>query len=261
MPAIQQPLEFEHHPVLEHVVKVAGEAEVEIRVEGIVVSVEKLCIVPCVTSPLFVELMSVSTALSNWQDVSEQRLLLFQCNDQYGNARGVGGDIVVVTMWQEGQADNTERHVHVSCYDQGNGFYDAHISVMNGDMSSVYVLQVTVNDEEICYSPFSFNHIDVTTSEQDNLISSAEILEIEELKKEKAKTIKSQKEKQKLAQIEQANLDKFERLRKQELTNRRAMEALEKEKRKRSREREERRLNRMSKRTGGGFIVQFSKDI
>lgn len=254
---MQQPLEFEHHPVLEHSLKVAGEAQLEVSVEGIPVYSAKIQIVPDITSPLFVELMSAGTALANWQNAEEQRLLLFQCNDQYGNARGVGGDVVCVTMWREGEENYTNRHVSFPCYDQGNGFYDTHISVIDGDITSLYILQVTVNEQEIRYSPFSFNN----TNSYEDVANTADLLEIEALKKEKALAAKNRKEKKKLAQIEQANLDKFERLRRQEITNRRAMDALQKEKQKRSAEKEERRLNRLSKRTGGGFIVQFSKDM
>jgi hypothetical protein len=252
---ILQPHEFEHNQALEHITKVAGDATLEVRLEGIIIFSGKVRIEPDDTSPLFVELIGAGSALANWKHAEEERLLMFQCNDKYGNAKGVGGDVVEVKMWREGRQDDELHVVSLTCHDQGNGFHDAHVSVINGDIQCIYVLSVTVNGEEVRYSPFSFNN----TYEDHNNVDN--IKEVEDMKQEKIAIKKALKEKKKLARIEQENLDKFEKLRKQELTNRRATEALSKEKSKRSRDKEERRLNRMSKRTGGGFIVQFSKDI
>jgi len=247
--------EFEHLQVLEHMTQVAGEATLEVCIEGIVIYSGKVVIEPDETSPLFVELVGAGASLANWENENEERLLMFQCNDQFGNARGIGGDEVSIEMWRDGRYEDEFHRVSQVCYDQGNGFYDTHVGVINNDIHCLYLLKVTVNGHEVCYSPFAFNN---TYQDHNN---TTDIQEVEELQKEKVAIRKSKKEKKKLAQIEQANLDKFERLRKQEMTSRRAAEALEREKMKRSKEKEQRRLNRMSKRTGGGFIVQFSKEI
>ena len=242
----------------EHVINVAGEADLEISVEGIVVSRQKIKVRPCQTSPLFVELMSAGDALRNWENVHEDRLLIFQCNDEFGNARGVGGDDITITMYLDKHQNDPVRHVHLKCHDQGNGFYDTSVSVIDKDINSLYIMHAKVNGQEIKYSPFSFNnayriHEDINVTE--------DFQKIEELQKERNEANLIKKEKNKIAQIEKANLEKFERLRKQELTKRRAMDGLRNENSKRAKEKEERRLNRIYKRTGGGFIVQFSKDI
>jgi hypothetical protein len=169
----------------------------------------------------------------------------------------VGGDEIKVSMWREGREEDENHVVRLTCFDQGNGVYDTHVRVIHGDLRCLYILAVTVNGADVCYSPFSFNACD------DNLLATtpADISEIEELKRVEAEAKKTKKEKKKLAKIEQENLEKFEVLRRREMTNRRAVEALRKEKSRRSRENEERRMNRLSKRTGGGFIVQFSKEV
>ena len=85
--------------------------------------------------------------MSAWKDIHDSRLLKFQCNDQFGNARKSGGDQLEVCLWVEKDSSPPLKY-DMMCTDRDNGFHDVRIGVLGQDAAATYMMKVSVNGQE-----------------------------------------------------------------------------------------------------------------
>lgn len=225
--------------VLSHNIKVAGEAHVEVIIgnnERIYTS--SVMILPGAPSPEFTELINAKVALREWDADEEFRYVEFQCRDQYGNVCDTGCELVA-EMWEE---DREDHKVKLESSHYSDGSKPAVMLIKIKRLSSRHVAHVfgvsMICDGErleLQYSPF-------TLGKEFSYEEAPSTPAPETLKKEHTSPIKR-------------------KATAQEMTNRRAFEALREKRRALVREKEDRIRNKSARRTGGGFVIQYSKDI
>ncbi|CAE7654697.1 unnamed protein product, partial [Symbiodinium microadriaticum] len=221
--------------LLSHQVRVSGEAHVEVTIgHNNRVFTSSVEITPGAPSPDFTELLNPREALREWGEEEKCRFLKFQSRDQFGNKCQVCGDLLA-EINVEGSDVKVQLEVERN---EGTGIVVIK-AVMLTDHVAPHVLCVNIVSgsywQELQYSPFT--------------IGGANDVEFEGAESGPAPP--------------QASVPKRAPLKMsaQEKTNRRAFAALRQKRRDLVRDKQERIRNRAARRTGGGFVIQYSKDI
>jgi alpha-tubulin suppressor-like RCC1 family protein len=230
--------------VLSHNVRVTGEAHVDLIIgnkERIYTAA--VTILPGAPSPVFTELLNAKAALKEWEDNEEWRYVQFQCRDQYGNKCTDSGECVLVAeVWEEGrEGKKVKLQVSGSPDEAKAGVMEIKVVRLSGQKVP-HVLGVDMmyhgTRTELQYSPFTigreFDYEEVIVSP--SAVPPAALQIEEEMKMKKQRSA-------------------------QEMTNRRAFEALRERRREMVKEKEARIRSKSARRTGGGFVIEYSKDI
>lgn len=249
---------------IHHVVSCAGCASLKIAINGFDICATDIFFAPSIISARFSEILNPSTALLDWRSDEYLRDVMIQARDKFGNKCNVGGSDIkaylsftsstVSFSSMQGQRAMTVE----SCPPMAQKTNKCQVNISYED-SGLYLLQllrprevseadtscelsVFVADAEMLYSPFTLGSIDFMAN----------------VNSESDQTKKMQL---KMQALKDDNTIMLDTTKLQELTRKRAEEALRKEQQRRREERSAQKLQKSVKRTGGGFIVQYSKDI
>lgn len=231
------------HANLSHTVQHAGNCELTVWIDNAIALQREIFFSPGMASPKFTEVLSPRTALSSWSPIVDSyRDIIVQCRDSFGNKIRVGGDAVFASLL----AVSCDHH-HISkeilrVIDLENGTYSIRVMSMPTTTDSSYELEVKLNTEEILYSPFSL-----------------ERNKFEEYKREIAE--REGENKVDFAPAIKRTMSRAEKFLLGHITRKQAIDRLRQEQQRTKDEKSERNRKKSVKRTGGGFIIQYSKDI
>lgn len=189
-------------------------------------------------------------------------LFTVSARDAWGNkCIETNGDSIEVQVWTGPHVPTAHQLSSASFSGATSGIYPCYFQ---SPLEAVdYVVRVGVkgvdNDkiQSIQGSPFTLTvspKIEPTTNE----FSASQTIQLDT---EPGQVAKTEEYVPVLADPQEEKNEAFVALRRQELTRRRAADALRKEQARQVLEREEQRRRKAVKRTGGGFIIQYSKDV
>jgi alpha-tubulin suppressor-like RCC1 family protein len=237
-----------------HKVRISGKAQVHISVDNQEAHTIELFIHPGVVSPLFTELINPRVALSRWEENETNRLLTFQLRDLYGNLceeeSHLSPDTTMEFFAEEWIGSDESHKINLSLSSLSECVIGVDAVVYNSDRVSEYWIDVglvnlsTGERTSFQYSPYCLGAVQVIETV------------ITPLPNEK-----TQEDMSSSAPSEEEIKLKLENLQRLERTKKRAADALRMKQRLLLEERERNRVKKAARRTGGGFIVQYSKDI
>jgi alpha-tubulin suppressor-like RCC1 family protein len=227
-----------------HKVHVSGRALLNVFVDNFAVHTSEICIHSGVVSPIFTELIRPRDALTGWSLEETQRVISFQLRDQYGNIcdRTHDHDLEFFAEEWKGKETMTKRSLPIQHLSADRSVISIEPVVYDSDRSSEYWIDVGYLDEKderlrFQYSPYCIG----TTTEFDVIDSTG--------------TMSQSSGDRRSQQMQLESLQRSER------TKKRAADALKKKQRMLLEDKERNRIKRAARRTGGGFIVQYSQDI
>lgn len=227
--------------LLNHVVKYAGLADITVWVGNTIILSKEIMIRPGKASCRFTEVMNPRVSLANWiARLEPEREVLIQCRDAYGNKITAGGEDVTANLIVFLNSKVIESN-KLKVMDANNGVYRINLSDRPRSGEYSFELAVTVDGVDLLYSPFALH--DVTSLANEDIANDQKVL----------------------APIPEPSisrkLDVTEKARLIDITRQRANERLKREQKRLRKEKNERAHMKAVKRTGGGFIIQYSKDI
>lgn len=195
------------------------------------------------TSAEFTEIVNTTQFFSAWKGNTE-KIFFVQARDAHGNIVIKTNDKIEVYLSRI-QGTTLVKDFDISPV--GNGLYKCSAELNSSLSESEYTIHVKINASDILYSPFVIeidrgaNNRQISPTEEFGFLDSVALDE--------------------LSSNSGPPLDYLMQLNKSEITRQRALEVLKRERRKLETEKEAKRRQKLIKRTGGGFLVKFSKDI
>lgn len=207
---------------------VSGKSLLTVWIGSSVIENTTVYINPGDISPKFSEILNPRVSLSAWKDDETSRVLILCGRDDFGNRRLSGaGDVTAFILVREGPAILSKTALCVN--DSNDGSYTLEVPrLYSGNKNCEHFIEVYVRGAEIMYSPFHLS--DGVEGAVDDVV-----------------------------EPKQMGTDKKTAL--IDITRRRAIERLRKEQLRLKAEKEENARRSNVKRTGGGFIIQYSRDI
>lgn len=227
---------------------IAGDYIVKIFLNSQELYAACMCVQHSQSSQEYTEVLNTHDFFSNWCK-NEPKFFCVQTRDIFGNIVLRNTTDVIVAFFTLVRDDTPIESIDVQ-YDE-NGKYSC-LAKLSADISdTAFRLHITLNGTDIMYSPFVIetgsmllSHVSYDPSIEDDLNSPV-----------KAVAFTSDVPVTKPIEFILAEISKTE------TTRLRAIDVLKKERRRQEAEKELKRIKAAVKRTGGGFMIQYSKEM